>query len=53
LTGRGVWRLPDVSVPSPGFGSSGCNIGSAHLLRLPDGLALDDLTADIPFLVST
>ena len=36
-------RVPGVTMPSPGFGSSDCRACPAHLLRLPDGLALDTL----------
>jgi Uri superfamily endonuclease len=45
-------RLPGVSVPSPGFGSSDCRACPAHLLRLPDSVALDDLAAKISILLS-
>jgi len=44
-------RLPGVSAPSPEFGSSDCAICPAHLLRLPDRIALDALAADIADLI--
>lgn len=40
-----VRAWPEVTVPAPGFGSSDCRRCPAHLLRLPDGATLADLTA--------
>jgi histidyl-tRNA synthetase len=45
-------RLPGVSIPSPGFGSSDCHVCPAHLVWLPDGVALDALVADIFYHIS-
>jgi len=40
-------RVLGVSIPSPGFGSRDCRACPAHLLRLPGGVALDAIAADI------
>lgn len=39
-------RLPDATVPAPGFGSSDCRAGCrSHLIRLPDDLSVETLSA--------
>jgi Uri superfamily endonuclease len=40
-------RLPGVGIPAPGFGSTDCRACPAHLLRLPDGLAVETLAAHL------
>jgi histidyl-tRNA synthetase len=40
-------RVPGMSIPSPGFGSSDCTLCPAHLLRLPDGLAVETLVGHL------
>jgi Uri superfamily endonuclease len=40
--------LPGASVPAPGFGSSDCPRCPAHLVRIPESLAIEDLPGLLP-----
>lgn len=41
-------RLAGASVPAPGFGSSDCRRCPAHLLRIPESLAIEELPRLLP-----